>query len=86
MWLKKLKLNYSNGLVNNTLHKLHFLTKKHENSRSYLPSAMAFCISCSSTKKYFRKIETMTKASFVWEAASVYFLMTVSITGSIKRF
>ena len=40
-----------------------------------LLSAMAFCISCSSTKN-ISESKTITKTPFVWEAASVYFLMT----------
>ncbi|SDX02494.1 alpha-amylase family glycosyl hydrolase [Flavobacterium degerlachei] len=40
-----------------------------------LLSVMAFCISCSSTKNSSENKST-TKTPFVWEAASVYFLMT----------
>ncbi|EIA09606.1 alpha-amylase family glycosyl hydrolase [Flavobacterium frigoris] len=41
----------------------------------FLLSVMAFCISCSSTKNSSEN-KTTTKTPFVWEAASVYFLMT----------
>ncbi len=44
-------------------------------SISLLLMAMAFCISCSSTKTVSEN-KISTKAPFVWEAASVYFLMT----------
>ncbi|HEY4619060.1 MAG TPA: alpha-amylase family glycosyl hydrolase [Flavobacterium sp.] len=40
-----------------------------------LLSAMAFCISCSNTKNLSEN-KIATKTPFVWEAASVYFLMT----------
>jgi alpha-amylase len=41
----------------------------------FLLSVMVFCVSCSSTKNTSEN-KTMTKTPFVWEAASVYFLMT----------
>jgi alpha-amylase len=41
----------------------------------FLLSVMVFCMSCSSTKNISEN-KTMTKTPFVWEAASVYFLMT----------
>jgi alpha-amylase len=41
----------------------------------FLLSVMAFCISCSSTKNSSEN-KTTIKTPFVWEAASVYFLMT----------